>query len=192
LWASVAEASKLAIDIRYRLLPYWETLFAKAHLMGRCVSEAPPRADTSRVPVAPLFFEFRDPVLYSVDLQYMIGPALLVSPCLYEGSTTVKGHFPTSGGTLWRDWYTHKPLLDIVDGQSEVPSPLGHIPLHTRGGSVILLHVRSQYTLSATRKEPYELLITLDASKSAKGDFGAKHVHRCRARSRDIYAGLHT
>lgn len=33
-WPSVAEASRKAIDVRYRLLPYWETLFAQASKTG--------------------------------------------------------------------------------------------------------------------------------------------------------------
>jgi alpha-glucosidase (family GH31 glycosyl hydrolase) len=101
----------------------------------------------------------------------MLGPALLVTPCLHQGATTVKGHFPTSNGTMWRDWYTHKPLANLVDGQADIPSPLGHIPLHIRSGGILLLHVESKYTLAETRKEPLELVVSLDDSAEANGVF---------------------
>jgi alpha-glucosidase (family GH31 glycosyl hydrolase) len=33
-WKSVAEATRNVMKTRYRLLPYWETLFAEAKLKG--------------------------------------------------------------------------------------------------------------------------------------------------------------
>ncbi|WWD21811.1 hypothetical protein CI109_106299 [Kwoniella shandongensis] len=158
LWPSVAKASRKAIDIRYRLLPYWESLFAMASTEGT-------------IPIRPLFFEFDDPRLYNVDLQFMIGSALLVTPCMHEGATSVTGHFPTCDGTVWRDWYTHEVLTGIADDKKEVPAPLGHTPIHIRGGSIVLLHEKSQYTLKDTRERPFALLVSLDRQESAEGVF---------------------
>ncbi|ORY35079.1 glycoside hydrolase family 31 protein [Naematelia encephala] len=158
LWPSVIEASRKAIDIRYRLLPYWESLFATATTEGI-------------MPLRPLFFEFDDANLYNVDLQFMIGSALLVTACMHEGSTSVTGHFPTSNGTIWRDWYTYEVLTGIEEDLKDIPAPLGHIPIHIRGGSVILLHTSSGYTLKETRHQPLELLASLDSRESAEGEF---------------------
>jgi alpha-glucosidase (family GH31 glycosyl hydrolase) len=42
-----------------------------------------------------LGFEFFDePNIDDIDTQFMVGPALLVSPVLEQGATTVKAYFP--------------------------------------------------------------------------------------------------
>ena len=51
-----------------------------------------------------MFFEFPDPALLGVYTQFMLGPALLVTPVVDQGAVTVTGHFP---GT-WRDWVSHE------------------------------------------------------------------------------------
>lgn len=41
----------------------------------------------------PLFFEFAtDSNTYAIDEQFMVGPALMVSPVLTEGATTVTAY----------------------------------------------------------------------------------------------------
>ncbi len=52
-----------------------------------------------RPPVRPLFFDFEDPRLFGVQLQFMIGSGLLVAPCVEEGETSVQGHLSTINGT---------------------------------------------------------------------------------------------
>lgn len=60
-WASVAEASKTAMNIRYTLLPYIYTTFYLAHSTGSTVMRALP-------------WEFpNDPILAAVDTQFMFG-----------------------------------------------------------------------------------------------------------------------
>jgi alpha-glucosidase len=55
-----------------------------------------------------MFFEFADNSLLDVDLQFMIGDALLVTACMEQGGTSIRGHFPETADTVWRDWYTHE------------------------------------------------------------------------------------
>ncbi|KAA0711416.1 Calpain-1 catalytic subunit [Triplophysa tibetana] len=81
----VTSAIRLAIQQRYRLLPYWYTLFHQAH-----TSALPP--------IRPLWVEFpKDTSMFAVENQYMIGSALLVCPVTDPGVSEVKVLLPGSG-----------------------------------------------------------------------------------------------
>lgn len=78
VWASVAEATKAAMAIRYSLLPYMYTLFYQAHTTGSTVMRA-------------LSWEFTtDPTLAAVDNQFLLGPSLMVSCSTYDTSCESK------------------------------------------------------------------------------------------------------
>lgn len=85
-WASVAAISRKVLAIRYSLLNYYYTLFFKAHhSVGAGVTP-------SATVVRPLFFEFpSDSATYSIDQQFMVGSAILVSPVLKESEFSVMG-----------------------------------------------------------------------------------------------------
>ncbi|RDX45018.1 hypothetical protein OH76DRAFT_1024258 [Lentinus brumalis] len=156
-WDSVAAASRTAISIRYSLLPYWYTLFANASMHGT-------------PPIRALFFEFPDePELFAVDRQYLIGRDLLVTPVLTPNVSTVDGIFPGQGRVSWRDWYTHEVVDAAVSTNTTLDAPLGHIPLHIRDGSAILMHAQSAYTIEETRQAPYALLVSQAADGYAFG-----------------------
>lgn len=71
-----------AVKNRYRLMPYMYTLFYRAHTQGELVSR-------------PVFFEFPvDVETYAIKWQYMLGPALLVTPVLQSESDSVRAYFP--------------------------------------------------------------------------------------------------
>ncbi|KAI0056891.1 hypothetical protein BV25DRAFT_1831780 [Artomyces pyxidatus] len=156
-WDSVANASRTAIAVRYSMLPYWYTLFANASTLGT-------------PPVRALFFEFPDePELFSVDRQFMIGSAILVTPVLTPNVSTVDGLFPGRGAVTWRDWYTHEAINSTSSGAVSLSAPLGHIPVHIRSGSAILLHSKPGYTTSESAQSPYSLLVSLSQDGSAFG-----------------------
>jgi alpha-glucosidase len=156
-WPSVANASITAIGVRYSLLTYWYTLFADAS-----------RAGTP--PVRALFFEFPDePELFGIDSQLLIGNAILVTPVLSPGVTTVQGQFPGRGDVLWRDWYTHEVVTPDSTGQATLSAPLGHINVHVRDGTALLLHSQPGYTTFETLQSPYSLLVMLDRAGTANG-----------------------
>ena len=50
-----------------------------------------------------------------------------------------------------------------------LPAPLGHINVHIRDGSAILLHSKPAYTIEETRQGPYSLLVSLSADGKAFG-----------------------
>ena len=81
-WNSVTAISQKYLAIRYSLLPYYYTLFYKAH---RDPND-PDLVLPSGMVLKPLFFEFyNDPNTLSIDKQFLVGSALLISPQLQLG-----------------------------------------------------------------------------------------------------------
>lgn len=158
IWASVIEASKVAMNIRYSLLPYIYTLFYHAHTTGSTALRA-------------LAWEFpNDPSLASADRQFLLGPSILVTPVLEQGASSVNGVFPgLAEGTAWYDWYTQAPITGVSPGQNvSIAAPLGHIPVFVRGGSVLPMQ-EPGYTTEACRKNPWGLLVALSQEGTASG-----------------------
>ncbi|KAF8510825.1 glycosyl hydrolases family 31-domain-containing protein [Hysterangium stoloniferum] len=157
VWDSVANASRTAIAARYALLPYWYTLFANVSTLGT-------------PPVRALFWEFpNEPELFGIDRQFMIGCDILVTPVLTPNVSTVEGIFPGRGKTIWRDWWTHDVVKANSGMNTTLAAPLGHINVHIRDGSALLLHNKPGYTIEETRSGPYALLVSLSSSGSAFG-----------------------
>ena len=74
--------SSKVLSIRYSLLPYYYTLMYKAH---HNFSESYVLYPSNMV-VKPLFFEFfKDINTYTIDNQFLVGPAILISPQLRLG-----------------------------------------------------------------------------------------------------------
>ncbi|KAI1475438.1 glycoside hydrolase family 31 protein [Daldinia eschscholtzii] len=158
LWPSVAEASRVAMKIRYALLPYLYTTFYLSHSTGSTTLRA-------------LAWEFPDePWLAAADRQFLLGDAVLVTPCLVQGATTVDGVFPGVGsGTIWYDWYNKTAITRVATGQNvTIDAPLGHIPVYVRGGKVIPLQ-EPGLTTAAVRASPWSLLVALDGDGHASG-----------------------
>jgi len=156
-WDSVANASRTAIAIRYSLLPYWYTLFANASRYGT-------------PPVRALFFEFpNEQELFNVSTQLLVGADILVTPVLSPNVTTVEGLFPGRGTVIWRDWYTHDVVPLSPGTPTALSAPLGHINVHIRDGSALLLHAKPGYTIFETQQGPFSLLISLSKAGRAFG-----------------------
>ncbi|KAL0935019.1 alpha-glucosidase [Colletotrichum truncatum] len=157
-WSAVADASKKAIAIRYALLPYMYTALYRAHTLGDTAMKA-------------LIWEFADePWLADADRQFLLGPAVMVTPCLVQGATTVDGVFPGVGkGTVWYDWYNQSAITGVTSGQNvTIEAPLGHIPVYLRGGYVIPTQEAGK-TTKESRANPWGLLVALDSEGAAKG-----------------------
>jgi hypothetical protein len=75
------DSTRRALLIRYTILPYYYTLFHKAHINGTMV-------------VKGLFQEFpKDKNCRTIDRQFLVGPAVLVTPVLEPSKTSVTGIF---------------------------------------------------------------------------------------------------
>lgn len=157
VWSSVADASKKAMNIRYQLLPYIYTLFYLAHNTGSTVMRA-------------LAWEFpNDPSLANADLQFFLGPAILVTPVLAQGATTVDGVFPGVGkGEVYYDWYNRTAVKAEPGKNTTIEAPLGHIPVYIRGGHVLPVQ-EPALTTRDSRKNPWGLIIALGLENTARG-----------------------
>ncbi|KAF2214390.1 glycoside hydrolase family 31 protein [Cercospora zeae-maydis SCOH1-5] len=159
VWPAVAEAARRVIAIRYSLLTYMYTLFYHAHTRGDTVLRA-------------LAWEFpNDESLRATDNQFMLGSALLITPVLNQGSTSVKGVLPgMRGNTRWYDWYTLQEVKGVKPGQNiTMNAPLEHVNLHIRGGSILALQ-EPGYTTRETKEGLYGIVIALNGRDEAEGD----------------------
>ncbi|KAI2638443.1 glycoside hydrolase family 31 protein [Xylaria nigripes] len=157
-WPSVIEASKKAMAIRYALLPYIYTTFYLSHSTGSTMMRA-------------LAWEFpNEPWLAGADRQFMLGDAILITPVLEQGATTVSGVFPgIASDTIWYDWYEQTRVSGVEPGQNvTIEAPLGHIPVYVRGGHVLPMH-EPGLTTAAVRSSPWSLIVALNMAGEASG-----------------------
>ena len=157
VWASVIDATKTAMNIRFQLLPYMYTLFHLAHTTGSTVMRA-------------MAWEFpNDPSLANADRQFFLGSAILVTPVIAQGATSVDGVFPGAGkGEVYYDWYTQAPVEAKAGVNTTIPAPLGHIPVYIRGGHVLATQPMAMTTRDA-RKLPWSMLVALSLENAASG-----------------------
>lgn len=154
-WNSTfAAISKDVMNIRYTLLPYLYTLMYEAHTTGSTV-------------VRPLLHEFTaDKITWDIHRQFLWGPALLITPALDKGVTSVRGYVPND---RWYDYHTAKEVG--VRGEWVVmPTPLDHINLHIRGGYVLPWQAPALNTL-LSRVNRLGLIVALSDSSTAEGSF---------------------
>uniref|UniRef100_A0A8C1Q5H6 alpha-glucosidase n=1 Tax=Cyprinus carpio TaxID=7962 RepID=A0A8C1Q5H6_CYPCA len=124
-----AAISRDVLNIRYTLLPYLYTLMYEAHAHGNTV-------------VRPLLHEFvTDENTWSIDRQFLWGPALLVTAGAVVG---VRGQF------------------------MNMDTPLSKINLHVRGGHVLPWQ-KPENNTHYSRLNPLGLLVALDDGGSAHG-----------------------
>jgi alpha-glucosidase (family GH31 glycosyl hydrolase) len=103
-------------------------------------------------------------VTWDVDQQFMWGSAVLVTPVLVEGATSVEGYFPP--GARW--FNLRKGSEMTSSGHATLSAPLDTIPVHVRGGSIIALQ-EPNTTTTESRKNPFALLVSLDDNQSGEG-----------------------
>ena len=147
------------MTIRFQLLPYMYTLFYLAHSTGSTVMRA-------------LAWEFPlDPSLANADRQFFLGPAILVTPVLNPGDSTVDGVFPGIGkGETYYDWYTQEAITNVAAGQNvSIDAPLGHIPVYVRGGYVLPMQAPAMTTRDA-RATDWSILVALSLGGTASGN----------------------
>ncbi|KAF9463440.1 alpha-glucosidase [Collybia nuda] len=153
-WESVTEAAKNAIDIRYRLLDYIYTTFHQAHIDGTPV-------------LNPLWYKYpKDPATFSIDLQFLYGDSVLVSPVTEQDSTSVSIYLPRD---IFYDFKTLTPIRGTGSTVQLTNISSTEIPLHIRGGVVLPLRVQSAMTTTELRTHDFEFVVAPGTDGTAEG-----------------------
>lgn len=119
-----------ALRIRYTLLPYYYTLFYKAHRQGSTV-------------IRPLFHEYpMDKKTLDIYLQFLIGPYIMIAPVTDDGARQVQVYIPSFN---WFDYYTGTRIC-AQEQYTILQAPLTTIPILLRGGAIIPTQVYANNT----------------------------------------------
>ncbi len=111
-----------AIELRYRLLPYFYTLADEAARTGAPITR-------------PMLYHWPDdPTVAGLDDQLTIGADLLAAPIFAPDQRQRSVRFPPGA---WRDWLTGQRYAGPVTAQVECPIDV--LPLYQREGSVVPL-----------------------------------------------------
>lgn len=150
---TAVDAIRKATLARYMLLPYMYTLFYNSHTSGETVVRAP-------------FMEFpHDQNTWTIDRQFMWGEALLITPVVEQGQTTVTGYFPAGM------WYS--PVggagFESKGEWKTLPAPLDTVNFHIRGGYIIPAQEPAM-TTTEMRKNGMILLVALTKDGAAHGE----------------------
>jgi alpha-D-xyloside xylohydrolase len=123
-WEFGEEAVAIVRDfahLRYRLLPYLEAAAREA-------------SETGVPMLRPLLLDFpRDPLAWRMDLQYLLGPLLLVAPLFDDGDE--RWVYLPAGE--WWDWWEDR--AHAGPAMIRVRAPLARCPLFVRGESLLPL-----------------------------------------------------
>ncbi|CAG0890498.1 unnamed protein product [Darwinula stevensoni] len=154
MWPTVAEASRIALGARYRVLPYLYTLFYHANTVGDTV-------------VRPLLMEFpTDVTARGIDTQFLWGSHLLLSPILtLESFNSRSAYFPQ--GLWYKYWSREVEFTGPLTTNLNVPDM--EIPIHVRGGAILPTQV-SGINTDESRQNPFGLIVALDESSQASGN----------------------
>lgn len=152
-WQSVLEVSRKTLNHRYSLVHYYNTLFYLAHTQG---------GDVARSLVAE--FGVNDVNTWNIDGQFLIGSAILISPVLTQGATSVSAYLPQGR------WYDAWTWSEISGAGSFVTfnADLSTIPIHYRGGYIIPMQ-EPENVLAAQTFNPMSMVVALDENYASRG-----------------------
>jgi alpha 1,3-glucosidase len=138
---------------RYRLLPYWYTLFYE-------------HAEMSLPIMRPLFMMYtEDPNVSKIDKQYFVGDGMMVTGLSQPSQKSVKLYVPEG---RWFDFHGYKEIF--VRGSVEVPVSKDAVPVYLRGGHIIPMQNRQRRSSALMKNDPYSLLVVLDSGYKAHGN----------------------
>ncbi|KAK4032344.1 glycosyl hydrolases family 31-domain-containing protein [Parachaetomium inaequale] len=153
-WEIVTEVAKKAIDVRYRLLDYLYTAIWRASEEGRAA-------------VSPLWFHYPgDAATWGVQTQWFLGEGLLVSPVVDDNSQAVSYYLPKD---VWYDFWTGERVVSTGEMKSVDGVGWGDIPVHIKGGTILLMRAKSANTTTELRKQNFVITIAPGVDGTAKG-----------------------
>jgi alpha-glucosidase len=114
----------------------------------------------------PLWFAYpQDKNTFGVDLQFLYGPSVLVSPVTEENATSVAAYLPKD---IFYDWTTLAP----VQGKGKavtINANYTEIPVHIKGGAVLPVREKGAMTTTELRKIDFELIVAPGMDGKAAG-----------------------
>ncbi|BDI30386.1 hypothetical protein CCAX7_24370 [Capsulimonas corticalis] len=165
--ADVEAATKKAIELRYRLIPYFYTLAAQTEATGAPI-------------MRPLFLEFpNDEKTQNLKDEWMVGNRLLAAPVLAEGGAR---DITLPAGR----WYDFNTGAGVDGGQIQhIQAALDTIPAYVRAGTILPLGPVIQST-SLGAEDPLEVRVYpgADASFTLYEDDGDTYAYQTGASSR--------
>ena len=163
-WAfgdDVLAATKKAIELRYRLIPYLYTFASQT-------------AQTGTPLMRPLFLEFpQDPKTFNMEDEWLVGDRLLAAPVLAEGGG--RDVYLPAGR-----WYDFNTNAAVSGGQTlHVQAALDTIPAYVRAGTILPLGPVLQST-SLGAEDPLEVRVYpgADAAFSLYEDDGDTYAYQ--------------
>lgn len=159
----VAKASRNAIRQKYSILRYYYTKLFEVSLNGGSL-------------VKPLFFEFPlDAAAYEkTKYMFLIGPSLLVSPVLHEGSDKTWPYCPNED---WYHLYNRNQVFKYdpsrqQGNQIELSAGFDYVNVLVRGGSIVPFQDALSEKIRVSEKlksMPLEMIVVPDHSGNAEG-----------------------
>ncbi|KAF5392729.1 hypothetical protein D9757_000858 [Collybiopsis confluens] len=101
----------------------------------------------------------KDPSTYPIDLQFLFGSSILVSPVTEENSTSVTVYLPKD---TFYDFQTLAPVVGTGANVTLNGVDFTEIPVHIVGGSILPLRVNGTMTTTELRQTDFELLYVDD------------------------------
>ena len=142
--------------MRYRLLDYLYTSFQQSMEDGTPVLQ-------------PLWMQYpKDNETYTLNLQFLFGESVLVSPVTEENSTSVTVYLPDD---IFYDFGsgTYAPLESTGETLTWDNITFTDIPVHFRGGSIVPLRVESAMTTKEVRQKDFEFVVASSRNGTASG-----------------------
>ncbi|KAJ1816361.1 glucosidase II [Coemansia sp. RSA 2598] len=143
-----------AIRERYRLLPYWYTLFREASLTG--------------MPIArPMWIEFpAEQSLFAAQDSFMVGSSIMVVPAMDPNvDQAIEVSFPSQEN--WYDMKTH--ALYAAPLKRQFALDLSTTLVFARGGSIIPARERQRSSSALMKRDPFTIYVYVDRAGAASG-----------------------
>lgn len=101
---------------------------------------------------------------HSIDKQFLLGSALMITPVLEAQTFKIQIYFPND---TWYDYYTGE-IITQMNEYKTIDAPIDKINVYLRSGYIIPLQ-HYEVTTSESRKNPFYLIVALNNSTSSNG-----------------------
>lgn len=153
--SDIQERIRKALQIRYKHLPYWYTLFYEHFRTGEPV-------------IKPLIYNYpTDENVASMDQQFLVGDNILVCPITVDNTERTTCYLPGGTRETWYDF--ENTLLYWGLGNFEFRVDLSSNLYFYRGGSIIPIKNTIRSSSVYTLDDPITLYVFLNTSNRAVG-----------------------